>query len=470
MLERYCRLSVEKLLVVIPDPFATSFPQPAALLPLLEQSSPKLSEDDDDVFIYPGSDSEKTLNDTPGPSALFVQPEITYWAHEREMNLYLTLVSRVDPNHNEDAFSTGYDHYLRDALLNIERQQCSQFDIDLKEREKMKHRLNPTDPMLASLLESFRRFFCNTPEQNMALTGVLATLAICPDRSLAGWLTFAIQGDKAPSDLELYASLGRKDDGDDRSIDWRIPEELSMKSQPLSTSAAVDDRTKPVVYTILHGLVGQLERYRQLVDDFDRFLLERRQGLLFSENLTDALTLALEFEGTAFGAARVVSPVSTPPLLPETPRPKPKAKAASLVSFLTPRKKTPKQSVSDVPALRGQRGPEASPFAPHYQRTASIVVEPYLAPAPEDGPWMPAKPKKWNAEEAEAFASGQWGEAGSSAEQEETYEEEQTQPKITHVSLSQLLDNVVILEECMKELVAIIHARRSLGIDSIRYL
>lgn len=342
--------------------------------------------------------------------------------------------------------------------------------MDLNEREKIKHRLNPTDPMLASLLESLRRFFCNTPEQNMALTEVLATLAVCPDRSLAGWLTFAVQGDKLPSDLEPYASLARrKDDGDDRSIDWRIQEELSMKSQPLTTSG-IDDRARPVVYTILHGLVSQLERYRQLVDDFDRFLLERRQGLLFSENLTDALTLALELDSHAF-PARVLSPTLTTmtPSSPETARPKAKSKSASFVSFLTPRKRSAKQSVSDVPAQRGQRGPGASPFGPHYLKTGAIVVEPYLAPAPSDGPWTPAKPRKWNVEEADAFASGQWGEMGAATKREEVFEEE-TQPKVIHVTLSQLLDNVVILEECMKELVAIIHARRSLGIDSIRYL
>ncbi|KAJ2994546.1 hypothetical protein NUW54_g7533 [Trametes sanguinea] len=49
-------------------------------------------------------------------------------------------------------------------------------------------------------------------------------------------------------------------------------------------------------------------------------------------------------------------------------------------------------------------------------------------------------------------------------------DEEEERSQITHVTLSQLLDNVVILEESIKELVAIIHARRSLGIDSIRYL
>ena len=38
------------------------------------------------------------------------------------------------------------------------------------------------------------------------------------------------------------------------------------------------------------------------------------------------------------------------------------------------------------------------------------------------------------------------------------------------ISLSQLLDNVVILEEAMKELAAILQVRRSLGIDAIRYI
>ena len=57
--------------------------------------------------------------------------------------------------------------------------------------------------------------------------------------------------------------------------------------------------------------------------------------------------------------------------------------------------------------------------------------------------------------------------AGAEEEEDDSDDEE---PKVAHVTLSLLLDNVVILEESIKELVAIIHARRSLGIDSIRYL
>ena len=57
---------------------------------------------------------------------------------------------------------------------------------------------------------------------------------------------------------------------------------------------------------------------------------------------------------------------------------------------------------------------------------------------------------------------------GESKEKVDDVQEEEQQVKT--VTLSRLLDNVVILEESIKELVAIIHARRSLGIDSIRYL
>lgn len=484
MLQQYCRLSAEKLLVVIHDPFATSFPQPAALMQPPEETKKALDDDDEETFVYPGAeDPDFSLADSQParPSALFVQPETTFWAHEREMGLYLALVTRINPNHTEDAFSTGYDHYVRDALLTLETEQCFALDMDLKEREKIKHRLNPSDPMLASLLEPLRRFFGNTPELNMSLTGVLASLALCPDRSLAGWLTFSGQGDSDPTPADTFLALaGRKDDGDDRSVDWRIDHDLASRSRPLAT-LSVDERARPVVYTILHGLVGQLERYRGLVDDFDRLLLERRQGLLFSENLTDALTLALDLgEPNAF--ARLVSPlVSSPaaagppsPAEP-APRPKPKSKPSALASLFSPRRRARASGgggSGDATPRGHAKSVDASPFAPHYARTAAVVLEPYLAPAPSDGPWTPARPAKaWSADEADVFgAIGQWGEVAPGEREEEHAPRGEEEVKVAHVTLSQLLDNVVILEECVKELVAIIHARRSLGIDSIRYL
>ena len=51
-----------------------------------------------------------------------------------------------------------------------------------------------------------------------------------------------------------------------------------------------------------------------------------------------------------------------------------------------------------------------------------------------------------------------------------TVSDKKKEAESVRVTLSQLLDNVVILEESIKELSAIIQARRSLGIDAVRYL
>ena len=464
MLLQRCHLCVDRLLVVYHDPKATSFPEPAILLQA-EITQPLL-DDGEEKFTYPGAEDEVVPSVSPGP--IFTQPDTTYSTHEREMGLYLTLVSRVDPSHNEDAFSTGYDHYLRDALLAIQNQPCFWSGGDAESRSILKHRLNAHDPLLSSVLESLRKFFSNKPEFNIALTGVLATLAVCPDRSLAGWLTFGTNDIHPVNEFEETALQGVDDDGDDRSIDFRIEEKLSTESNFLPASS-VDEYSRPIVHTIFHGLVAQLERYRQLVDDFDKYLLERRQGLLFSENLTDALSLALEIEHETHK-----TPTSTSPLPQTQTQSKPKQKtgtASTLVSFLTPRKNksTPFKHITSEPSTPprpGTKAVAASPFGPHYQRTRDISVEPFVASVESSGSWT-AGATKWD--DDDPFNSGnQWGEKPSLEQRKE--DASRKSMKTTHVTLSQLLDNVVILEESIKELAAIIHARRSLGIDSVRYL
>jgi hypothetical protein len=375
----------------------------------------------------------------------------------------------VDPSHTQDAFSTGYDNYLCDAVLSLKGRNAELRDVDPDTLMKYKHRLTQNDPVLSLILLAFRKFFSNSSELNMALTEVLSTLARDPCRSLAGWLTFA----SPDGDRDRHAREFSKEyeaDGDDRSIDYRINEDLSYETLSLPATS-MDEKSRPLIYAILHGLVTQLERYRHSVEKFDRYLLERRQGLLFSENLTDALNLALDFDSTS------PIPVSRPTTItnptPIGPPPKPKQRS-SFVSFLTPRKSKPKPTplpvIPSSPPNIGRKSIETSPFGPHYQKTSSIEVEPYAAPTPFTGPWMPTKPKKWMDDEDDVFSSG-WGEGRNHSQQfEQQDDDETTGRKVQLVTLSMLLDNVVILEEAMKELLAIVHARRALGIDSIRYI
>ena len=449
LLRSHSELCTEKLLLVIHDPKSTSYPSPHLSTSPLRIESPR------DEDIEPPAD--------PPLYPAYADPGTTYSTSERETSLYLALISRVDPSHTQDAFSTGYDNYLCDAVLSLKERNVELRDVNPDTLLKYKHRLMQNDPVLSLILLALRKFFSNSPELNMALTGVLSTLAQDPCRSLAGWLTFAPpDGDGAHHAREF--SKEYEADGDDRSIDYRINEDLTYETLSLPATS-MDEKSRPLMYAIFHGLVTQLERYRHSVEKFDRYLLERRQGLLFSENLTDALNLALDFDSTT------PIPVSPHPVTVE-PAPKPKSRP-SFVSFLTPRKSKPKPAPVAIapssPPKTGRKSVEASPFGPHYQKTSSIQVEPYAAPTPFAGPWMPTKPKKWMDEDDDVFSSG-WGEGSHSQHHERQDDDEFSGTRVQLITLSMLLDNVVILEEAMKELLAIVHARRALGIDSVRYI
>ncbi|KAI0318939.1 Retinoic acid induced 16-like protein-domain-containing protein [Amylostereum chailletii] len=469
LLHRHNILCVERLFVVFRDPQATSFPEPLMIHPIEPYVSPasKSIDDDEETFLYPGAEDDGPDSEVFSLGPIFAQPTATYATHEREIGLYLNLVSRMDPMHASDTFSTGYECYLGDAIGSIQEHISFLPEFNPTTATSFKHRLDPNDPILSLVLEWLRRFLSNKPESNIALTGILATLAYDPNRSLAGWLTFGYTDQQGGVPPTAGFVLQPEGDGDDRSVDYQVEESLATGSRVLPASS-LDDQSRPVVHNIFQGLVAQLERYRQLIDDFDKYLLERRQGLLFSENLTDALALAWDLDDpSSMPQLRPSTTVS----IPETP-PKPKAtpqKSSSIMSFLTPRKSkpsTPKPASAPTATDSPSKTVAASPFGPHYQHTSSVVVEPFDAPLPSSGPWQPARSRKFTADEEDVFTAG-WGSGGG---RRESRGEDEPVRKTRTITLSQLLDNVVILEESLKELTAIIHARRSLGIDAVRYL
>ncbi|KAF9564673.1 hypothetical protein CPC08DRAFT_705201 [Agrocybe pediades] len=471
------QLTTERILLIIPDASATSFPHPA-ILPSSQRhdSTATIPEGDkDEEFHYPGVDENIDFSFSAA-SLVYTQPETTYSTHEREMGLYLALISRVDPthNHDHDNFSTGYEHYLHDALVTIQSQPIywNALDDADENNNRYKHRLNVNDPILSLVLESLTTFFSNTPDFNIGLTGVLATIATHPDRSMAGWILFA-PNDKTEDSFSTGQRVGESlgNDGDDRSIDFNIEEKLASENNYLP-AASLDEKSRPVVYTIFQGLVNQLERYRQSVQNFDKFLLERRQGLLFSENLTDALNLELDIS-----EERKPSKSIEPSQPSQRPKPKQKSTSSSFVSFLTPKKSKPaKPNPPPEPVTPPRKAAatkvSASPFGSHYQHTGSVKVEPLAAPLPSKGLWTPSKSKKWTIPEDDVFGGSGWTDKNEKSpfEDDENDEDGKEVEKPATVTLSQLLDNVVILEESIKEIVAIIHARRSLGIDSLRYI
>lgn len=198
------------------------------------------------------------------------------------------------------------------------------------------------------------------------------------------------------------------------------------------------------------------------VPEFDRYLSERRQGLFFEENLSDIL---MDIQDTPFVDVLASAPPSSiadptqPPFktpthsrsgsltspavattspLPTTPRPKAKSKW----SFLSPRK-TPaaSPSVEQSPNLpyqvrqsRDGRLLPTTPNAAHYEATASLKVESLVAESPRKGVWSPlvARAQEPLREEDESAVE----EAGAERP------DEGAEPR--QISLSQVLDNVVV--------------------------
>ncbi|KAF8605269.1 hypothetical protein BDV93DRAFT_537374 [Ceratobasidium sp. AG-I] len=463
LLQQHCEMCTDQLLSVVGDPHATSFPNLALLSIFEEPDPPTLDSDSEEEFIYPGEDEvTATRPNTPPtskPLLNVVQAATTYATHERELGLYLSLVSRINPSNELDVFSTGYENYVKDALDSLQSETCYNRVLDGDETHtSWKHRLQPTDSLLKLLLHALRHFFTQTPEFNIALTAVLATISCCPNRSLAGWLSF----DVVPSPRDPI-SVRDPDDGDDRSIDST----LSLKPAPTSVNPN-DEETRPIIYDTLLGLAAQLERYRAQVPDLDRHLTERRQGLLFSENINDALSLSLSLDVSS-DPVHIQLPLLVVPETPQRPKSKP---SSSFMSFLSPKKNKSPSSTSAVsptppePSLSQNSGPKvvpASPFGAHYQSTSVVDLEGLAAPEPAAGPWSPQKRKNVGVED-DVFTA--WKDTGDNEEEQPKKKETGSEKRVT---LSQLLDNTVILEEFVKELAGIIQARRSLGIDGVRF-
>ena len=126
----------------------------------------------------------------------------------------------------------------------------------------------------------------------------------------------------------------------------------------------------------------------------------------------------------------------------------------------------------------------ASPFAAHYRETGSVQVEPILVATPSQIR-MRRAPSTGAAAAGEVADEDDDGPEASpsrrlsplpppnpSVDEAPTLVTDASTPASAAgrgtVSLSTLLDNVIVLEEFVKELAAVVYVRRALGIDPVR--
>ncbi|CAO3646835.1 unnamed protein product [Cunninghamella echinulata] len=169
--------------------------------------------------------------------------------HIREIELYFSLITAIDQAHSDDILSVGYEEYLYDIESHMEVDWCYQNMAGMnglksgtqitrtpkaerrrsfkygrkpegskynnsnssscqlhKSAHLFRHKIRPTDPLLQILLGLLSHFFAQSSALNLALTGVISALALCPYRSLEGWISFQESDRTTPDDILILNS------------------------------------------------------------------------------------------------------------------------------------------------------------------------------------------------------------------------------------------------------------------------
>jgi len=351
-----------------------------------------------------------------------------------EQELYASLVERLDHTQSSLEYSSSYASYLSDIHACVQNDKCFQlyqlFQFSEKESPPIgRHRLESHNTMLQTLLGSLGQFLCKTVDENVALTGVLVTMAICPFRSLEGWLTF----EQDP---------------------WAAQDNV----QPNSKSRGREER--PAVYQLLSNLVAQIATFRTQIPNFDILLAERRSGLLYTENIDEAMNVMLDVEpSNIFG-----------PAIPVTPTPKKKGMMGTLASYLTPTRASPRPSPAPTTPKRplDNHTTTMNPYKVHYDTIIGKEVD--AVPSPIGKSYTSAGALTRSTSSQNTTSTGNQETVSAADENSSGNEEREEIVGRRKMSLNTTLDNCIILEEFIKELVAVISARRALGIDPVSFI
>ncbi|EFP80132.1 uncharacterized protein PGTG_05357 [Puccinia graminis f. sp. tritici CRL 75-36-700-3] len=526
--------------------------------------------------LKPSFDLVRSIHCSPCP---------TYRAHRDEIEFLSNLVELIDPSSMvmkadsiPGSLSTAFQHYLLDAEAELtgtatfrrgllfdyvsasvipssqpagdkrqsmrpsnfnHNQPASKHEspLDFIDQPVIRHRLSAETPLMSSILESLAKFFVQPPALNLILTGCVATLASCPTRSLEGWMLPIPNPDDDDDSFDqsvLSSCTPRNpivdyDEGDDRSIDFAVDEYVSSHRKSSSRRTFESSFSRPqgasdadCLLEVYRQLAEQVAGYRRTITNFDKYLKERRQGLIFVENLEDALdtltgtmskseVVVEKDQRTANPARQPIQNPKKPSVSPVEPPTKPKdssffssffkaSNPSKSPSPTAPSPRTQSDRPTDPAGGRGSRSVAVKPFSDHYQQTGSIklTIVPVSTPgstkkrqrsllkidfsdeeetdtdSENPGPDTPTKKTLHGSQLPSVKLSQPSSRKHRAEEAPPDHPVEPDSPPLdnekTVISLSMLLDNVVILEESIKELGAIISARKSLGIDPVRIL
>ncbi|KAI9799046.1 MAG: hypothetical protein M1833_004240 [Piccolia ochrophora] len=445
------------------------------------------------------------------------KPERTVGAHTEELELFFTLAEEVGGN---DGADETYQDHLKDNLNLLECHPCTatylasksrmpatRFDTGqisgARQRQMYPHSIWLDDPVFKHLCGLLGTFLTNAVETNLSLTEVVIDLASCSYMRLDGWFTV---------DPKYYEYRNDEDDSDDElSLTRQLADLVPTSTRPEEEGEILQIRAlkkaqrlpswsaehNPPLIAELLSVVKQLHFYRREIPNFDSHLSARKQAFQVTEELNDALeSIPMPHKDQTKPSATPIS-VPTPlgaqkvPKLESiSPRMFTRRIQSSLSRSTSPRgrqdpstpSRPPKQLSGTPPLLIGSPTPSStdSPrraFSPSPRRdTPRSSTPPPLHPsfASTDANELRRKvgiPREFRTPSLphSSVPAVEDTPSSSASSVRSASPQRSAEVKCEEVSVSHLITNVVVLQEFIWELAALLQVRAGL-FEDIRFV
>lgn len=220
----------------------------------------------------------------------YKEPHRTVGALNTELDTYLNLAIDLA---GEDGVDEAYEAHLKDIQIQLENHPCSMkaialpstspegpscFDpVEPGDREVYQHYLIPEDPLFKSLTELLLTFLTNDVETNLALTEAIINLGTCSQLRLEGWMAV---------------------DPADYHFEDNVPESTSFSNDSLrgvymaNRLPMWNPAATPQLLICIQNLHAQVTALRADIPDWDEHVMNRKNAFRFHEEMHDAMKQA----------------------------------------------------------------------------------------------------------------------------------------------------------------------------------
>ena len=417
----------------------------------------------------------------------------TIGAHNVEVETFLSIAEELAGG---DDLELSYEAHLQDTLNLLETHCCSAKILALPgDDAKMKHKntsshgfpmstsvsshkILPDDPLLECLLSLLDTFLVNDIDTNLSLTQTFTNLASCGFTSLEDWLLRNHSNDDYPSEHEVS-----EDDYNEEDLLYDYQNASRIDGFAIM-NASKQARLEPIrspessspFLAALDSLVRQVEKFREQIQDFDIYLTERKHIFKVGEEIDSALadtptpltksedskntsTLTLQSPSHFSSISQRLLHETTSSNASRASSPRGRQNSGSAAPTLAGRLGRLRISSSPGPSKPIGRTYSASPF-----RNSSISSTP-----PKNAtPMGPSDALHQKLKLSTGFAASRYhtndteGSETSSMHSEPVGPQGRKGEETREISLSHLLTNVIILQEFVLEVAALVEVRASL--------